>query len=238
MARISSYNLDTSVSKTDKVIGTDSSGNTTKNFKLQDVAEFFNTASIFNVNGQVVYKFKTQSFPNAGEFNLPNGATSSFSTITQFLISHINSNDQNIKDYLNYFEGLNIMITQTDNPNTFATYAIETVSSNVGENYATFEVGFIEGSGSLIVDSHYAISYLAASTATDDKNFVFPIDGVSFHSFSGGSPFTITHSLNKYPSVTIMDSAGSEIYGDIQHINKNSFNITFNTNQSARVFVN
>jgi len=237
MARINTYSQDASVTKNDKLIGSDSGGDT-RNFSLESIADFLNTSSLININGQLVYQFKTQSFPNDGEFNLPNGATSSFSTITQFLISHINSNDQNIKDYLNYFEGLNIMITQTDNPNTFATYAIETVSSNVGENYATFEVGFIEGSGSLIVDNHYAISYLAASTATDDKNFVFPIDGVSFHSFSGGSPFTITHSLNKYPSVTIMDSAGSEIYGDIQHINKNSFNITFNTNQSARVFVN
>ena len=56
MAKISSYNLDTTVSKNDKVIGTDSGGSTTKNFKLEDIAGFLNTSSLINVNGQLVYK--------------------------------------------------------------------------------------------------------------------------------------------------------------------------------------
>ena len=184
MARISSYNLDASVSKTDKVIGTDSSGNTTKNFKLQDVAEFFNTASLFNVNGQVVYKFVSTSTPSNGEFNLPNGATSSFSTITEIKISHINSNDQNIKEFLDYFEDLNVMFSQTDDPNNFATYVISNISSGLNENFATFTVSYIEGSGSLIIGKHYAISHLAAKGTSNDKNYVFPTDGVSYHSFS------------------------------------------------------
>ena len=37
MAKISTYDLDSTVSKNDKVIGTDSSGSSTKNFKLEDV---------------------------------------------------------------------------------------------------------------------------------------------------------------------------------------------------------
>lgn len=237
MARISTYNLDNTVSKNDKVIGTDSSGSSTKNFRLENIADFLNTSNILNVNGQIVYQFDTVSQPGNGQFNLPNGATSSFSTINEIIISHINSNDQNIKEYLDYFEGLNVMLSQTDNPNNFATYAVSTVINTLNENFGTFNVSYIEGSGSLIAGKHYAISYLAAKGSVD-KNYVFPTDGVSYHSFSGGSAFTITHSLNKYPSVTVIDSAGSEVIGDIQHTSKNTFNITFNANQSARVFVN
>ena len=40
MARISTYDLDGTISNTDKVIGTDSSNTTTKNFKLQSLKEF------------------------------------------------------------------------------------------------------------------------------------------------------------------------------------------------------
>ncbi len=43
MARLSTYNLDTTVSKTDLLIGTDSSSEVTKNFQIQKIAEFLNT---------------------------------------------------------------------------------------------------------------------------------------------------------------------------------------------------
>jgi hypothetical protein len=237
MARISTYVLDTTVSKNDKIIGTDSSGSSTKNFRLEKIADFLNTSNLFNVNGQVVYKFVSSSTPVQGEFCLPNGATSSFSTINEIRICNTNANEQNVKEYLDYFEGLNVMLSQTDDPNNFATYAVATVSSPLNSNISVFSVSYIEGSGSLIPNRHYAVSHLAAKGSVD-KNYVFPIDGVSFHSFSGGTAFTITHSLNKYPSVTVMDSAGSEVIGDIQHTSKNTFNITFNANQNARVFVN
>ena len=42
MAKISTYGFDTSVSKQDKVIGTDSSGSSTKNFKIEDIIKFVN----------------------------------------------------------------------------------------------------------------------------------------------------------------------------------------------------
>jgi hypothetical protein len=41
MARISTYQKDLTVSKFDKVIGTDSSGSVTKNFTLEDIGNFF-----------------------------------------------------------------------------------------------------------------------------------------------------------------------------------------------------
>ena len=40
MARISTYNLDGTISDTDKLIGTDSSNTNTKNFRIQDLKEF------------------------------------------------------------------------------------------------------------------------------------------------------------------------------------------------------
>ena len=52
MARISTYALDTNVTKNDKVIGTDSAGSVTKNFRLTDIAGITNQE--ITVAGQLV----------------------------------------------------------------------------------------------------------------------------------------------------------------------------------------
>lgn len=49
MARISTYQRDTVVTKNDKVIGTDSSGSITKNFKLEDIAGFLGTLMLLGL---------------------------------------------------------------------------------------------------------------------------------------------------------------------------------------------
>ena len=57
-------------------------------------------------------------------------------------------------------------------------------------------------------------------------------------SFEGNNPVTINHNLNKFPSVTTVDTTGSHIIGDVQHIDANSFKITFNVPFSAKVYAN
>lgn len=229
MARISRYDFDNTVSKSDKIIGTDSSGSATRNFKLEDVAGFLNTSSLINVNGQLVYKFKNATQPISGTFNLPSGGIGTFSSQTGFEFSHVNSNDQNIKEYINYFDGLYVMFTQTDNQNNFAQYSIDSITQST--NYSTLNVTFREGNGSFIADKYYAMSF--SPKGQTDKNYVSPS-----LNFSAGVAQTITHGLNKFPSVTVVDSGGSHIVGDVQHINENSFTITFTASFQAKVYAN
>lgn len=230
MAKISAYNLDTTVSKNDKVIGTDSGGSTTKNFKLEDIAGFLNTSSLINVNGQLVYKFKAGTTPSNGEFNITAGGIGAFADQTSFRFSHINTNDQNIQTYLNYFLDLRVMLTQTDNQNNFALYSIDSITDS-GSGYSTLAVTFIEGNGDIIVDKYYAMAY--SPKGQTDKNFVS--DNISF---TANTAQTINHNLGKFPSVTTVDSGGSHVFGDIQHTNKNSFTITFTASFTGKVYVN
>ena len=102
MARLSTYDIDTDVSKTDKLIGTDASFGT-KNFNMENIAKFLNTSSLINVNGQVVYKYSTTF--GVGIFSIVSGGPA-FSTITQLKFHHLNSNQDDIAQYLNYFNGL------------------------------------------------------------------------------------------------------------------------------------
>ena len=48
MTKISHYNLDSAVSKDDKIIGTDFDSSATKNFSVEDLAEFILTAPILS----------------------------------------------------------------------------------------------------------------------------------------------------------------------------------------------
>lgn len=232
MARISSYNLDTSVSKTDKVIGTDSSGNTTKNFNMKNMADFLNTSSLINVNGQVIYKFLADEIaPLPGTFVISGGGASgtSLSSITHLIFHHLNSNDDNIAEYLQYFDGLFVMITQTDNQNIFSQYSA-IVSSNT-PNQTDFYLTHREGNGIITADKYYALSY--SPKGQTDKNFVSNnID------FVANVTQTINHNLNKFPSVTVVDTGGTHVIGNVEHINTNTLEITFNNNFTAKVYAN
>jgi hypothetical protein len=229
MARISTYNLDPIVTKNDKVIGTDTSG-TTRNYSMEDIAGFLNTSSLINVNGQLIYKFQIGSTPQTGSFTVNGGQPISFSNINAIDFSHLNTNGQNIQQYLEYFEGLFVMFTQTDNQNNFGQFGISSITDS-GNDYSSFVLTFREGNGSLIQDKYYAMSF--SPKGQTDKNFVS-----GNINFVADTPYTINHNLAKFPSVTTVDSAGSHIIGDIQHINNDSFNITFTASFQGKVYVN
>lgn len=52
------------------------------------------------------------------------------------------------------------------------------------------------------------------------------------------SSWVIIHSLNKFPSVNIVDSAGSNVIGDIAYTNANSVTVTFNGSFSGIAYLN
>ena len=225
MARIGSYNVDADVSKNDLLIGTDSSSGT-KNFKIQSIANFLNNSSLINVNGQVIYKYSSEFGP--GVFSLVSGGTD-FENLTGLKFNHLNSNLDDIAEYLNYFNGLFVLLTQTDDQNNFTQFSA-TVSSTTA-NQADFTLNFREGAGSLIDGKYYALSY--SPKGQTDKNFVSPNIN-----FVAGQQKQINHNLNKFASVTTVDSGGSQVIGDIQHIDLNSLNITFKASFQGKIYAN
>jgi hypothetical protein len=48
----------------------------------------------------------------------------------------------------------------------------------------------------------------------------------------------VSHQLGKNPSVTIIDSAGTTVFGDITYIDKNTLSIYFSFPFSGKVFCN
>lgn len=48
----------------------------------------------------------------------------------------------------------------------------------------------------------------------------------------------ITHNLNKFPSVTVVDSALSVVIGEIQYIDENTVELTFSGGFSGKAYFN
>jgi hypothetical protein len=56
--------------------------------------------------------------------------------------------------------------------------------------------------------------------------------------FASVSSVTVTHNLGKYPAVSVLDSAGDECEGDVDHLSVNQFTVTFSAPFSGSVICN
>lgn len=64
-----------------------------------------------------------------------------------------------------------------------------------------------------------------------DKNYVYKQNIPS-------SVWTIIHNLDKYPSVTIVDSAGSVVMGDIEYVSTSTLRVTFSSEFAGAAYLN
>lgn len=66
--------------------------------------------------------------------------------------------------------------------------------------------------------------------ADGDKNFV--------QEFTNSDSVLVNHNLNKYPSVTVINSANDEVVGELEYININSLLVTFIGSFSGKITCN
>ena len=64
-----------------------------------------------------------------------------------------------------------------------------------------------------------------------DKTFVY-------NQVTSSDVWEIEHNLDKYPSVTVVDSGGSVVVGEIVYIDKNNVRITFTSAFSGKAYLN
>jgi hypothetical protein len=55
---------------------------------------------------------------------------------------------------------------------------------------------------------------------------------------SASATWNITHNLNKYPSVTIVNSAGDEVIGDVNYPSINTVQINFSAANGGKAYLN
>lgn len=62
--------------------------------------------------------------------------------------------------------------------------------------------------------------------------------GYTHHQSSSSVKWDITHNLGRFPSVTVVDSAGSTVFGDVTYISDNRLTVTFTAAFSGRAYLN
>nr|DAO21873.1 MAG TPA: hypothetical protein [Caudoviricetes sp.] len=82
-----------------------------------------------------------------------------------------------------------------------------------------------------IIQPDNTLRYIGSETGESDKSFVFTQSVAA-------AKWEIQHNLDKYPSVSIVDSAGTEVVGDVQYIDKNNIVILFTAPFSGKAYMN
>ena len=71
----------------------------------------------------------------------------------------------------------------------------------------------------------------SSSSAGGDKHF-------RFEQISPSAVWNITHGLDKFPSVSVVDSAATEVTGKVEYPNNNEVVVTFNAAFTGQAFLN
>jgi len=241
MARIKTYENDTNVVSADKWIGSDSQQNwRTKNFTAGDVAIFINEKA---TESQLLrYKYINEDDRLSGSISFnPYGADNvAFDTINSFMLSKYDIYSFNRTPsvdissfYTNPLIDSDILITQADDVNEWAIYRWNASSQDpIEEDFYNITVTFIAGNGGLEKDEDYFISLLQyQANQQGDKNFVYTQNVAS-------STWVINHNLNKYGSVSIVDSGGTIVNGNVEYNSLDQVTVTFNSAFAGKAFVN
>jgi hypothetical protein len=246
MARISTYPIDTNLSGGDKWIGTDvANQSATKNFSLESVAEWINVnATIDAQTLRYVYQSEaTDANRLKGSISLPTNKAGdvSFSTITNFIISSYSlkyTSQPPPTDISGFFTtpliSSFVLITNTKDISNYGIFKWDSAATN--PNKADFwDIGLTlqASSGDFKSSKDYLLSLLTydPSAGGGDKNFVFTQAAPS-------ATWTITHNLDKFPSVSVVNSALEVVYGNIEYNNINQLTITFSAPFAGQAFLN
>jgi hypothetical protein len=237
MARISTYAIDTVVQLLDKWIGTDSNGGTTKNFTAQSIADLFNEHGSIGILGQNNFFFQTDLIGGrkAGSisFEFGGGNNTAFSALTTIKVSKFSAADKLILQYLQSLVGEYIMLAQVDDLNNFGVYRLDSlIQDTIETDFYDANFTLVKHNGSLVSEEYYGIAAVPVPVSqSGDKHFTYT-------RLSASNTWTITHNLDKFPSVSVVDSGNNVVIGDIQYTNTNELTITFNASFSGKAYLN
>ena len=91
---------------------------------------------------------------------------------------------------------------------------------------------YVSGPGSFIDTKDYLLSILTYNvSASNDKNFVYT-------QATPASTWVVTHNLNKYTAVSVVDSNDIEVYCSVDYDSLNTVTLTFSAPFSGKAFFN
>ena len=229
MARIQTYPIDFNVTGDDLLIGTDVvTGKPTKNYTVESLRSYIASSDVLK------FKYIEQPLYGTGAISPAAGGTEDkpFSTVTNFVISIEDLSQQNTVPFMSYLVGSEIIIIKQSDISQFGHYKVDSYSVNpTHSSFYDLILTYIGGNGVLELDEFYNISNFVKGGDVGDKTFVFD-------QITPSATWNITHTLNKFPSVSVVDTAGTQVFTDVNYIDNNNITLTFSTGFAGKAFLN
>ena len=230
MAIIYSYPFDIDVQDADAWVGTNAGNRKTKQFTALAVAEYLNKHGRISVSGQMVYKLSNSAYGGSGTISLPSGGGSNFSAITSLIVSVNDISPQYVVNFLNYLVGSQILISEQNDVNNFGHYNIVSYVITANPNYYLMTLALIGSNGAAVVDEYYDMALFTLSDG-NDKSYIFTQAVPS-------TTWTVSHNLEKFPSITVIDSGNTVVIGQYTYINNNNVTLTFSAAFAGKAYLN
>lgn len=233
MARISKYQFDQDVTSDDFVIGSDGRTKRTRNYKLDDLSTFFGKQDqILGDKFAFIYDQASTSLSiGSGKcsFNNKSVTNTPFSGVTQIYLSKYNASGNNISDFLSasYNGDAILEIRNGGDTTNFGVFRMQSINS-LPNDVIRINVDVISSNGTITGGETLTLSTVYAS---GDKTHVHT-------QVTAQSIWTVSHALNKFPSVTVVDDGGNVVIGDIYYLAQNELTITFNGSISGKAYLN
>jgi len=172
MARISTYDQDNSLNKLDKLIGTDSATDGTKNFTISSLIQLINDLTAINFFDGLSYEYaayNNDATDPEGLLSITGNSflTTPFSSITQLIISKKGHGSPDVENYIRSLNGSSIKISEQTDIDNFGIFKITAVNDYTNDRYLQLTLTSSNNNGNLTAGTKYFFSSFQASIDTD-----------------------------------------------------------------------
>ena len=227
MARISSYPLDITIQDTDAWVGSDSVSRSTKQYTALAVANYLNIKGKISISAQMVFK-NVSSNPGAGDFTGPVDG-SAMTAITTMQLSTADVSGQDIVAFMNYLVGSNILISEQNEISTFGHFLIDSYTVSTPGFY-TLNLTNIGGNGNVSDLLYYDFAVFQLSSQQSPT--------FTFNQINASTTWVINHNLSKFPSITVIDTAGTVVTGEYTYTDNNNVTLNFSAGFAGKAYLN
>ncbi len=192
MARIFTYDQDVDLNLNDKVIGSNSNDNITKNFSVESLLELANAENFIKQFDGIVFKAQDYNV-DTDQFGIITTGTgtytsTSFASIQTLYMSFKNLQKQEVDDYIDVLAGYDVRITKKGDTNNFGIYRVDAIEDSTSNTYKVLTVSNQDASGQLEKGAEYYISTLGNNLKNLNSFSVTELNDVT----SAGSGAIIT----------------------------------------------
>ena len=171
MPRISTFSQDTTVSKQDQWIGTDSETGATKNYSIQSFVDLINDENLVNLFDGVLYTFEAVDTTAEGQGILSvtgsNTLTTNFSALTHVYLHVKDTEGTTVDTYLEKTLDNYIKISEQGNLNNFGIYEVIAIE-DWNTYYKKLTLTIRDTNGALSPNQNY---YISNYQAINDQDF-------------------------------------------------------------------